>query len=72
MKCTSKKAVVDAKNGNLLGGLWGDIYNGGVFFQKFRKRIIGPGSLESQCIRGIEESFSRVDSSVPLKHCDSK
>ena len=40
------------------------------FFRKIRKCIIDPRSLGSRCIRGTEESFPRVDSSVPLLHRD--
>ena len=40
------------------------------FFGKIRKRIIDPRSLGSRCIKGTEESFPRVDSSVPLMQRD--
>ena len=45
--------------------------------ERIRKRIlcfsitqINPRSLGSWCIKGTEESISRVDSSVPLMHHD--
>ena len=47
--------------------------------ERIRKRIlcffmtqINPRSLGSWCIKGIEESISRVDSSVPLMHHDPR
>ena len=47
--------------------------------ERIRKRIssffitqINPRSLGSWCIKGTEESISRVDSSVPLMHHDPR
>ena len=37
---------------------------------RFFTKQIDPRSVGSRCIKGIEESTSRVDSSVPLMHID--
>ena len=39
-------------------------------FRQIRVQIIDPRSFGSRWIKRTEESFLRVDSSVPLMHCD--
>ena len=38
----------------------------------FSSKQINPRSLGSWCVKGIDESISRVDYSVPLKHHDPR
>ena len=43
---------------------------GDFFFGRIKKRICDLRSFGSWCIKGTDESLSRLDSSVPLMHHD--